>query len=88
MTARQSEPVLQVRNLSVSYRTRHGRARVLRNLDAEVHEGEVLGLVGESGSGKSTLAFAIMRHLAGNALLNAEAGRQSSASRFADDVLS
>ena len=73
MNPRRTEPVLEVRNLSVSYHTRHGRARVLRNLDAQVHEGEVLGLVGESGSGKSTLAFAIMRHLAGNAEIEADA---------------
>ena len=57
-----------------AYRTRHGRARVLRNLDADdAREGEVLGLVGESGSGKSTLAFAIMHHLSGNAEIEADA---------------
>ena len=36
------------------------KAGVLRNVELEMHEGEILGLVGESGSGKSTIALALL----------------------------
>jgi peptide/nickel transport system ATP-binding protein len=58
-----SEPVLQVRNLSVDYPTRAGVVRAVDDVDLTVQRGEVLGLVGESGCGKSTLGMAIMRLL-------------------------
>lgn len=51
-----SAPVLEVRNLTVVYRTR-GRApmRAVENVDLFIRRGETLGLVGESGSGKSSI---------------------------------
>ena len=55
------QPVLQVKNLQVSYYTDSGRARALDGVDLTLHAGEKLGLVGESGSGKSTMALAMMR---------------------------
>ena len=54
-------PVLQVKNLQVSYYTDAGRARALDGVDLTLTAGEKLGLVGESGSGKSTMALAMMR---------------------------
>src|SRR6266496_4267913 len=54
-------PVLQVKNLQVSYYTDAGRARALDGVDITLEAGEKLGLVGESGSGKSTMALAMMR---------------------------
>jgi peptide/nickel transport system ATP-binding protein len=50
-------PLLRVRGLKKTYRTRAGRARrtVIDGLDFTIEPGEVLGLVGESGSGKSTV---------------------------------
>jgi len=54
-------PVLQVKNLQVSYYTDAGRARALDGVDLALEAGEKLGLVGESGSGKSTMALAMMR---------------------------
>jgi peptide/nickel transport system ATP-binding protein len=55
------EPVLQVKNLQVSYYTDAGRARALDGASLILNAGEKLGLVGESGSGKSTMALAMMR---------------------------
>lgn len=54
-------PVLQIKNLQVSYYTDAGRARALDGVDLTLDAGEKLGLVGESGSGKSTMALAMMR---------------------------
>jgi len=57
-------PLVEVRDLQVAYRTRQdGRTRSVRvidGLDLDVHEGETLAVVGESGSGKSTLAGSIV----------------------------
>jgi peptide/nickel transport system ATP-binding protein len=53
-------PVLQVRNLRVSFDTRAGRVDAVDDVSFELQRGEILGLVGESGSGKSVTGFSIM----------------------------
>ena len=52
-------PLLKAR-LTVDYPNKPG---VLRDVELEIGEGEILGLVGESGSGKSTIALALLRLL-------------------------
>lgn len=54
-------PILQIRDLQVSYYTDLGRATALNKVNLDLNAGEKLGLVGESGSGKSTMALAMMR---------------------------
>jgi polar amino acid transport system ATP-binding protein len=44
-------PIVQVRNLHKSF----GKAHILRGINLDVHEGEVVVVIGPSGSGKSTL---------------------------------
>jgi peptide/nickel transport system ATP-binding protein len=60
-------PLLEVEGLDVTFRTRDGDVRAVRNLTCELGPGETLGIVGESGSGKSTVALAILGLLPKNA---------------------
>jgi peptide/nickel transport system ATP-binding protein len=61
--ADEAEPVLQIRDLEVHYRTTHGDVAAVDGVDLTVRRGEILGIAGESGSGKSTLAVALLRLL-------------------------
>ncbi len=54
------EPVLEIRDLHVTFPTEDGPVYAVRGNDLVVHAGEVLGVVGESGSGKSVTMLAVM----------------------------
>jgi len=57
----EKEILMQVRNLSVMYKTKLGEVSAVDNVSFDIHKGEILGLVGESGCGKSTMGKALMR---------------------------
>jgi peptide/nickel transport system ATP-binding protein len=57
------EPLLDVRDLQVRFRTRQGLVTAVDRLSFSVAPGEVLGVVGESGSGKSVSMLAVLRLL-------------------------
>ena len=52
--------LLEVRDLTVSFRTADGPTEVVKSLDLDVPRGGAVGIVGESGSGKSMTSLAIM----------------------------
>lgn len=60
-------PVLEVEDLSVTFRYREGDVAALRHVSLRIDPGESLGVVGESGSGKSLTSAAIMGLLPSNA---------------------
>jgi peptide/nickel transport system ATP-binding protein len=59
-------PVLECRNLAISYFTRAGEIPAVVDFNMTLRRGEAVGLVGESGCGKSTVAMAIMRYMGSN----------------------
>ncbi|WP_066599153.1 dipeptide ABC transporter ATP-binding protein [Cryobacterium arcticum] len=68
--ARRGSPLLQVRNLSVTFPQRNGPpVNAVRGISYDVHEGEFLGIVGESGSGKSVSSLALMGLLPSSAVI-------------------
>ncbi|MBI4542226.1 MAG: ABC transporter ATP-binding protein [Gemmatimonadetes bacterium] len=54
-------PLLELRDLRVTFPVAGGVARAVDGLDLLVEAGETVGLVGESGCGKSVTALAILR---------------------------
>jgi oligopeptide/dipeptide ABC transporter ATP-binding protein len=67
--AQSSSPVLDIRDLSIVYRTPAGDVRAVDHVNLALGAGEVVGLAGESGSGKSTLAYGATRLLRAPALV-------------------
>jgi peptide/nickel transport system ATP-binding protein len=64
-------PVLDIRNLSIAYRSQGGDVRAVRDVSLALRPGEIVGLAGESGCGKSTLAYGSIRLLRPPAVITA-----------------
>ena len=54
-------PLLDVHDLSVTYKSSRGPVPAVRGVSFHLDAGETLGLAGESGSGKSTMTMALLR---------------------------
>lgn len=74
-----SDVVLEVKNLSVTFVKKHSRFSAVENLSFILYKGCTLGIVGESGSGKSVTMLSIMR------LLNAKNVKMSGEVYFHDN---
>ncbi len=55
-----NQPLLEVKNLRVSYNTYAGEVQSVRGVNFDVKHGEILAVIGESGCGKSVTARTIM----------------------------
>jgi oligopeptide transport system ATP-binding protein len=55
-----AQPLLQVENLSVEFRTDDGIVQAVNDVSFSLAPGETLGVVGESGSGKSVSSSALL----------------------------
>ncbi len=52
--------LLETKNISIGFPSRHGIFIAVKNVSLTVKPGEILGVVGESGAGKSTVGNAII----------------------------
>ncbi len=67
-----SEQLLNVKNLTLQFKTDEGLITAVDDVSFDLAPGEVMGLVGESGSGKSVTAKALMLLNPGNAVYSPE----------------
>ena len=67
-----SGPLLEVRNLNVSFSIGKDKLVAIRDLDLTIDRGDSVSFIGESGSGKSVIASAILASLEKNATVTGE----------------
>ena len=65
-----NNPILQVKDLTVSFNAFAGKVQAVRGVSFDLNKGETLCIVGESGSGKSVTNKAIMGILSKNAVID------------------
>ncbi len=59
----EQELLVQIRDLTVTYKTRLGPLSAVDGVSYDIYRREILGVVGESGCGKSTMGKALLRIL-------------------------
>ena len=60
------EPILQLKNLSISFDTPNGEVEAVRDVNLSLQKGEILAIVGESGCGKTVLSQSVLKLLPKN----------------------
>jgi peptide/nickel transport system ATP-binding protein len=65
-------PLLEVRDLAVTYRSGAETVRAVRGVNFTLNPGETLGMAGESGCGKTTVALSLLRLLPPSAKLDGQ----------------
>src|SRR5579884_2637617 len=61
MAVATGEPIVQIEDLQVNFRTFDGVSKVLVGVNLELRRGDIMGLVGETGCGKSVTSLSIPR---------------------------
>ncbi|MEM0981077.1 MAG: ABC transporter ATP-binding protein [Cyanobacteria bacterium P01_H01_bin.58] len=81
-----SFPILDVRDLSVSFPTKSGEIAAVKSISFSLAHGETLGLVGESGSGKSVTSLALIGLLSPETVISGEVWFWDPSSPDADPI--
>lgn len=66
----EKEPILQVKDVSISFQTSAGMLNAIRGVSFTLHKGETVAIVGESGSGKSVTVKSIVGIQSSNQKIN------------------
>jgi peptide/nickel transport system ATP-binding protein len=70
--AETTAPLLEVRDLAVTYRSGEQTVRAVRGVSFTLEAGQTLGMAGESGCGKTTVALSLLRLLPPSAKLSGQ----------------
>ncbi|TDX82106.1 peptide/nickel transport system ATP-binding protein [Neorhizobium sp. R1-B] len=62
-------PIMDARNIGVSFKVEHGNVQAVKDISFQLYRGETIAIVGESGSGKSVTARTVMGLLSKRAVV-------------------
>lgn len=55
MSSSEPKPIIEIRGLGKTFKTKTGNVRALENINLTIRQGDIYGIIGMSGAGKSTL---------------------------------
>ncbi|WP_183432514.1 ABC transporter ATP-binding protein [Mesorhizobium sp. RMAD-H1] len=70
---RQGKPLIDARNIAVTFKVEHGTVEAVKDISFQLYPGETVAIVGESGSGKSVTARTVMGLLSKRATIAPQA---------------